>query len=153
MTAVKRRAVTVLHGPNLNALGTREQDVYGTATLAQINERLMELARALASEVRVEQLSSEGALIDAIHAAAERRSAIIINPGAYTHYSYALRDALAAVSVPKVEVHLSNIYARESFRRRSVIAPVVHGSITGFGAESYLLALRAAVAMLDEIRD
>ena len=147
------RAVLVLHGPNLNALGTREPDVYGALTLEQINASLQALAANLGCTLQVQQHSSEGELIDAIHAAGRRGSAIIINPGAYTHYSYALRDALAAVTVPKIEVHLSNIYARESFRRRSVVAPVVHGSITGFGAQSYLLALRAAAAMLDEIRD
>jgi 3-dehydroquinate dehydratase II len=147
------KPVAILHGPNLNALGTREPSIYGTATLADIDDALHELARALDCELTIRQHSSEGALIDEIHAAGQRHSAIVINPGAYTHYSYALRDALAAVAVPKIEVHLSNIYARESFRRRSVIAPVVHGSISGFGMQAYLLALRAAAAMLDEIRD
>ena len=147
------KSICVLHGPNLNALGTREPGVYGTATLQDIDRALQDLARSLQCEVDTQQHSSEGALIDAIYAAAQRGSAIVINPGAYTHYSYAIRDALATVTVPKIEVHLSNIYARESFRRRSVITPVVHGSISGFGAHSYLLALRAAAAMLDEIRD
>lgn len=153
MNAPAKKSIAVLHGPNLNALGSRETGVYGTTTLEQINAALRELASLLHSDIDIHQHSSEGELIDAIHAAAQRGSAIVINPGAYTHYSYALRDALAAVTVPKIEVHLSNIYARESFRRRSVIAPVVHGSISGFGAQSYLLALRAAAAMLDEIRD
>lgn len=148
-----KNSVIILHGPNLNALGTREPQTYGTTTLAEIDASLARLAAELGCEIDAQQHSSEGALIDAIHAAAQRGQAIVINPGAYTHYSYALRDALAAVTVPKIEVHLSNIYAREAFRRRSVIAPVVHGSITGFGPQSYLLALRAAVAMLDEIRD
>lgn len=148
---MKRRAL-VLHGPNLNALGSREPDVYGSRSLAQINTELQTLAKELSVDVAIEQHQGEGELISAIHKAAAEGRAIIINPGAYTHYSYALRDALAAVSVPKIEVHLTNIYARESFRRRSVIAPVVDGSIAGFGAHSYLLALRAAAAMLDEIR-
>ena len=147
------RRVLVLHGPNLNALGTREPEVYGRTTLAQIDQRLRALAKELHCELRIEQHNSEGELIDAIHAAAHNNSAIVINPGAYTHYSYALRDALASVGVPKIEVHVSNIYARESFRRRSVVAPVVHGSISGFGPDSYTLALRAVAAMLDEIRD
>lgn len=142
----------MLHGPNLNALGSREPDVYGSTTLAQIDAALRHLAEDLALDVTIEQHQSEGDLISAIHRAAAEGRAIIINPGAYTHYSYALRDALAAVTVPKIEVHLTNIYSRESFRRRSVIAPVVHGTIAGFGAESYLLALRAAAAKLDEIR-
>jgi len=153
MKAATHKSVTILHGPNLNALGKREPDVYGTVTLDEINAALHDLARELGCDILIQQHSSEGALIDEIHAAAQRKSAIVINPGAYTHYSYALRDALAAVTVPKIEVHVSNIYARESFRRRSVVTPVVHGSVAGFGALSYLLALRAAAAMLDEIRD
>ena len=147
-----RSTIVVLHGPNLNALGTREPDAYGTTTLGEIDEQLRLLGAELGCEVFIQQHSSEGALIDAIHAAGQRGRAILINPGAYTHYSYALRDALAAVSVPKIEIHLTNIYARESFRRRSVIAPVVDGAVSGFGAASYLLGLRAAAAMLDEIR-
>lgn len=147
-----KRHVVVLHGPNLNALGTREPEVYGTLTLEQIDAALRDLAKELKLDVTLTQLQGEGELIAAIHAAGATSSAIIINPGAYTHYSYAVRDALAAVSVPKIEVHLSNIYARESFRRRSVIAPVVHGTVAGFGADSYLLALRAAAGMLDTIK-
>lgn len=153
MARKKRKGVVVLHGPNLNALGTRETGIYGSTTLAQLDSSLQKLARSLDCEISIAQHSSEGELIDAIHAAAARGRAIVINPGAYTHYSYALRDALAAVSVPKIEIHLTNIYARESFRRRSVIAPVVDGGVFGFGAESYRLALRAAVAMLDGTRD
>lgn len=148
-----RRAVVVLHGPNLNALGTRETQTYGTLTLAQLNSSLRKLANELGCDISLSQHSSEGALIDAVHAAASKGRAIVINPGAYGHYSYALRDALAAVNVPKIEIHLTNIYAREAFRRRSVIAPVVDGGVFGFGDESYRLALRAAVAMLDRTRD
>lgn len=153
MSEPHRKSVVVLHGPNLNALGAREPQTYGSATLESINEKILALAAELGCEVFIQQHSSEGALIDAVHAAGERGRAIVINPGAYTHYSYALRDALASVTVPKVEIHLTNIYARESFRRRSVIAPVVHGAVFGFGVTSYLLGLRAAAAMLDEIRD
>lgn len=146
------RRVLVLHGPNLNALGTRESDVYGLATLAQINDRIQALAPELGLDVVVAQHQGEGEIIQAIHAAAAEGRAIVINPGAYTHYSYAIRDALAAVAVPKVEVHLTNIYSREAFRRRSVIAPVVDGSVAGFSGDSYLLALRAIAAMPDRAR-
>ncbi len=153
MNVRSRASVIVLHGPNLNALGTREPQIYGTQTLDAINVEIQQLGSELGIEVLIQQHSSEGGLIDAIHAAGERQRAILINAGAYTHYSYALRDALASVSVPKIEIHLTNIYARESFRRRSVITPVVDGAVFGFGAISYLLGLRAAAAMLDEIRD
>ncbi|HLN47619.1 MAG TPA: type II 3-dehydroquinate dehydratase [Magnetospirillaceae bacterium] len=146
------RRVVVLHGPNLNALGTREPGVYGSTTLAQTDAAIVALAEQLRLQVEISQHQSEGEIIERIHAAGAAGSAIIINPGAYTHYSYAIRDALAAVAVPKVEVHLSNIYAREAFRRRSVMSPVVDGTVAGFGAESYLLALRAVAAMFDEIK-
>jgi 3-dehydroquinate dehydratase-2 len=147
-----KRQVVVLHGPNLNALGSREPQTYGSTTLDQIDRSILDLAAKLSLDVTIEQHQSEGELITAIHKAAAIGSAIVINPAAYTHYSYALRDALAAVSVPKVEVHLTNIFARETFRRRSVITPVVHGTVAGFGADSYLLALRAVAGMLDEIK-
>jgi 3-dehydroquinate dehydratase-2 len=150
--SASKRTVVVLHGPNLNALGKREPEIYGSHTLESINAQLEALASELGVEIFIQQHSSEGALIDAVHAAAERERAILINPGAYTHYSYALRDALASVSVPKVEIHLTNIYAREPFRRRSVIAPVVDGTVAGFGADSYLLGLRAVAAILDRTR-
>jgi 3-dehydroquinate dehydratase-2 len=148
--AAVRKRVVVLHGPNLNVLGAREPQVYGLTTLRDIDAALRACAKELRCQVFIAQHSSEGDLIDAIHAAAGRRSAIVINPGAYTHYSYAIRDALAAVAVPKVEVHLTNIYSRERFRRRSVMSPVVDGCVLGFGPASYLLAMRAASAMLDE---
>jgi len=147
-----KRHVVVLHGPNLNALGTREPQTYGSTTLEQIDRAIRELAVSLSLDVTIEQHQGEGELIAAIHKAAAAGSAIVINPAAYTHYSYAVRDALAAVSVPKIEVHLTNIYAREPFRRRSVVAPVVHGTVAGFGVDSYLLALRAVAGMLDEIK-
>jgi 3-dehydroquinate dehydratase-2 len=139
--------VLVIHGPNLNLLGQREPDVYGTQTLAQIDAAIVQSARELSIDVRCVQHNSEGAIIDELHAARERYDAIVINPGAYTHYSYAIADAIAAIAVPAIEVHLSNTQARESFRRTSVIAPVCVGSVAGFGANSYILALRAAAAV------
>lgn len=139
--------ILVIHGPNLNLLGTREPAVYGTATLAEIDSLLRERGRVTGAEVECVQFNAEGAIIDAIHRATGRYDAIVINPGAYTHYSIAIRDALAAVGLPVVEVHLSNIHAREDFRRHSVIAPVCRGTISGFGPVGYVLALEAVLAL------
>lgn len=140
--------IIVIHGPNLNLLGTRETTIYGSDTLESINARCLELAQELRTELDIHQSNSEGEIIDLIQAAAKTARGILINPGAYTHYSYAIRDAIAAVRLPCVEVHLSNIYSREDFRHESVIAPVATAQIAGFGFESYLLALRGLVDMI-----
>lgn len=138
----------MLHGPNLNLLGKREPGVYGAVTLEEINQTLAHDAEALEVHVAVLQSNHEGTLIDAIHAAIDQHQGILINPGAYTHTSIAIRDAIAGVNLPTVEVHLSNIYRREEFRHHSYIAPVAIGQISGFGAESYRLGLRALVNYL-----
>jgi 3-dehydroquinate dehydratase-2 len=136
-------AILVLHGPNLNLLGTREPGVYGNVTLEEINQHLTALGKKMGVEIQCYQSNHEGELIDALHDARNWASGVIFNPGGYTHTSVALRDAVAAIAIPVIEVHLSNVHAREEFRRHSHIAPVCLGSIAGFGWRSYTLALQA----------
>jgi 3-dehydroquinate dehydratase II len=140
----------VLHGPNLNLLGTREPGVYGATTLAEIARMLAERARARGATVECHQSNIEGELVDKIQAARERCHAIIINPAAYTHTSVAIADALRAVALPAVEIHLSNVHAREPFRHQSFVAPVCVGTIGGFGARGYALALDAVLDLLED---
>lgn len=134
--------ILVIHGPNLNLLGNREPKIYGKVSLSKINQRLQEEAKQLGLEIIVVQSNHEGELVDLIGNAKKQYAGILINPAAYTHTSVALRDALAACGIPAVEVHLSNIYGREEFRRQSLTAPVCIGQVSGFGLESYLLGLR-----------
>lgn len=140
--------VLVINGPNLNLLGKREPGVYGHTTLEEIQVRMRELGRELGLTVEFLQSNSEGALVDAVQSALGRANAIVINPAAYTHTSVALRDAISAVGLPAVEVHLSNIHAREEFRHTSLTAHSCRGVLAGFGAEGYLLALRAVASLL-----
>lgn len=141
-----------MHGPNLNLLGLREPEIYGSVTLIQIDESLKLRGSELQVSVDCLQSNHEGVLVDAIHNAREKYQGILINAGAYTHTSVAIRDALAGVAIPTVEVHLSNIYTRENFRHHSYIAPIAIGQISGFGADSYLLGLQALVNHLTDVR-
>ncbi len=140
--------VLVLHGPNLNLLGKREPGIYGVLTLTEIDRLLTEKAEELKISIKIQQSNHEGELVTAIHEALDQQQGILINAGAYTHTSVAIRDALAGVALPTVEVHLSNIYRREEFRHHSWIAPIALGQISGFGANSYLLGLEAIVSHL-----
>jgi 3-dehydroquinate dehydratase-2 len=140
--------ILVLHGPNLNLLGQREPEIYGSLTLEEINARLIELGKALGVEVTCRQSNGEGALIDLLQEARLWADGVIFNPGGYTHTSVALRDAVAAIGIPVVEVHLSNVYAREEFRHRSLLSGVCKGKVVGFGWQSYALGLRGLVEML-----
>ena len=137
--------ILVLHGPNLNLLGAREPGVYGSLTMEYIDTRLIVLGKALGAEVTCRQSNHEGVLIDALHDARTWAAGVVFNPGAYTHTSVALRDAVAAIGIPVVEVHLSNVYAREEFRHQSLLSAVCKGKISGFGWMSYALGLRALV--------
>lgn len=138
--------ILVIHGPNLNLLGTRETDIYGAQSLDEINSSLVDLAQELGLELTIRQSNHEGEIVDIIQNSKEY-NAILINPAAYTHTSIAIRDAVAAVSIPTVEVHLSNIHRREEFRQKSLIAPEAAGQVSGFGPQSYLLGLRAAASL------
>jgi 3-dehydroquinate dehydratase-2 len=139
--------ILVLHGPNLNMLGSREVTVYGETSLDELNTALKKYAGELSSSLDIIQSNSEGEMVDAIQKTTA--DAIVINPGAYTHYSLAIRDAIASVPLPVVEVHLSNIYAREAFRQHSVTAPVCQGQISGFGPRSYILGIEAALGIIN----
>lgn len=142
------RAILVLHGPNLNLLGTREPGVYGRLSLAEIDRRVREHGRRRGVRVECRQSNVEGQLIDWLQGAAQERfTGVVFNPGALTHYSIALRDAVSAITLPVVEVHLSNVHGREEFRRHSVIAPVARGQIAGFGPQSYLLGVDALLTL------
>lgn len=143
------KKVLVIHGPNLNLLGTREPAVYGKITLAQINGKLQSLAKSKKVSIKIVQSNLEGEIVELVGKTRGKFDGILINPAAYTHTSVAIRDAIAASELPTVEVHLSNIYTREEFRHKSLISPVVKGTIMGFGLDSYLLGL---LALLDVIR-
>ncbi|MEO7717632.1 MAG: type II 3-dehydroquinate dehydratase [Capsulimonas sp.] len=142
--------IAVIHGPNLNMLGIRDPDIYGKDNFDTVNQKIEAQAKALGLEITIQQSNSEGAIIDFVQEAMSWSDAIVINPGAYTHYSYAIRDAIADSRLPTIEVHLTNVHAREEFRRHSVISPVSTGQIVGFGTNSYLLALTAAKRLVEE---
>lgn len=147
------KKILVIHGPNLNLLGEREPGVYGTDTFNSINEDIKELALKNEMYCEIFQSNHEGEIIDELHIARKNYDGVILNAGAYTHYSYAIRDAIAAVKIPVVEVHLSNIHARDEFRHTSVIAPVCVGQIAGFGKRSYFLAVEALKGIFGESND
>ncbi len=143
MNNVKKPNILIIHGPNLNLLGIREKNVYGTESFENINDRIEEEANQMGVEVNIFQSNHEGEIIDCIHRALGKYDGIVINPGAYTHYSIAIRDAIKGVNIRTIEVHLSNVHGREDFRAKSVIAPVCIGQISGFGGDSYILGLDA----------
>lgn len=137
------KKILIIHGPNLNLLGEREPGVYGSQSIDDLNNSIIDRAKALGMECEIFQSNHEGAIIDKLHAARKCFDGVVINAGAYTHYSYAIRDAISAIKIPCVEVHISNVFARDEFRSNSVIAPVCKGSISGFGFGSYYLAVQA----------
>ena len=138
--------ILILHGPNLNLLGTREPEVYGSLTLESLNEKLIAEGQKMGLNITCQQSNHEGTLIDALHSASEWADGVIFNPAGYTHTSVALRDAISAIKIPVVEVHISNVHAREEFRHKSLISAVCVGTISGFGWQSYLLGMRALLA-------
>ena len=143
--------ILVIHGPNLNLLGTREVDIYGSVTIDEINNELKDMAKKKKIDIKIMQSNHEGEIVDAIGKAKKNKiNAILMNPAAYTHTSVAIRDAVSAAGVPTVEVHLSNIYAREEFRHTSLIAPVAKGQVAGFGKSSYLLGFEAAAQLVSK---
>jgi len=150
--AKRPKRILVIHGPNLDLLGEREPEVYGKETLKEINEALKKTAKASGVDLTMKQSNHEGEIVDLIGKSKNRYDAILINPAAYTHTSVAIRDAVSACGLPVVEVHLSNIYAREKFRQQSLIAPVCVGQISGFGSESYRLGLLACLTSLTHLR-
>ena len=144
--------VSVIHGPNLNLLGLREPELYGSQSLEEVNEKILEAAKELDIEVRCFQSNHEGEIVEAIHNAYGWADAIVINPAGYTHYSVVIRDAIEAIRLPTIEVHLSNIHAREPFRRHSTTSDVAYGQIAGFGWMSYVLGLHAAKHIVEKMR-
>ncbi|MDP8259693.1 MAG: type II 3-dehydroquinate dehydratase [Candidatus Gygaella obscura] len=150
MKNIKEKKILILHGPNLDLLGKREPDIYGSFTLEQINDQIKQQAEQLNLSVEIINSNHEGEIVDAIGNSSKEFDAIVINPAAYTHTSVAIRDAISACGLPTVEVHLSNIYAREEFRKTSLISPVAKGQIAGFGIQSYLLGLKAAANLIQK---
>lgn len=145
-----KKKILVIHGPNLNLLGEREPGIYGDVSFENLNKMIMNKADELGIECETFQSNHEGAIIDKLHEARKIFDGVAINAGAYTHYSYAIRDAIAAIKIPCIEVHISNVFARDSFRSESVIAPVCRGSISGFGLDSYMLALTGLCNMIEK---